>query len=207
VTELRCRTLGTVLTREELRAALALRFELFRDGSEGDGPDSTFNAGRGLDAEAYGDTIVERASRVGALRAACEDIADAIGAVDYDEAVWAVQAVVQQWHRVADEIGVGDPLALRVRTVAEELSWTMLHGEFEHEMLPDIVSISALDAELTDHAVVWHESVEGGAEDDFWNAHEAEVRASFVLSAGLRADLRARGELGLDDKLLPPPEG
>jgi hypothetical protein len=134
-------------------------------------------------------------------------VANAVGTCDYDEAVWAVEAVARQWHRVADELDASDPQAIRVRMAAIQLCSELARDDLDLEMLPDLIAICAIDDELRNHAASSAMASEQAEGDSYVMVNADRIQQAFGLLGALKADLRKRGELGLDDELLPPDLG
>lgn len=154
------------------------------------------------DAASYGFTILARVEAVGPIMAACEDVADALGDLDYDEAILATWATVDQWEAVANAIEPTNRLAFQVRLAAHTLRRKLENADFDLEALADLVTLASLESELTSTALRWIRGSEDETEERFWSEHETRLRQVFMMNGSLKADLRSRGELGLDDELL-----
>jgi hypothetical protein len=186
--------------RDELRSHLSLLVQSFDESLKDGDTESSFATARDLGIEVYADTIISRAEEVGVLCAACEDLADAVGGIDYHESGWGLRAVWRQWHRVADALEPTDGVALRVRMAAAQLEDWIGSEHLDLEMLPDLVSIAAAEAELLDLAIRWRAAVDADREDEFWTVSGDRSEQLFGLLAWLKADMRDRGELSLDDQ-------
>lgn len=158
--------------------------------------------------DTYAYAIVAQVELRGALLAACADVASTVGAQDYDESVLAVHAVGRQWERVADALDSWDPYAVRVRMAAGQLQLELAREDFDPEMLADVVSMCALEDEMRNHAaaVAMAEDDDAAEVEAYLDQHAERIELAFGMLAHMKADLRRRGELGLDDELLPDHE-
>jgi hypothetical protein len=154
-------------------------------------------------SDVYADVIVDEVETRGALWAACSDVASTVGACDYDESEWAVEAIMRQWERVADALDPCDVRAVKVRMAAGRLRFELDREELDKEMLPDLISICSLEDELRDHAAASATASEAGNGGKYVAANAARIEEAFRMLTWLKADLRQRGELNLEDEVLP----
>ncbi|MEA3076507.1 MAG: hypothetical protein QOF60_1415 [Actinomycetota bacterium] len=182
---------------------MSLRSQQWRDVLDQGGVQYAFEMARDEnDTVSYGFTILARVEAVGPIMAACEDVADALGGLDYDEAILATWATVDQWEAVANAIDPTNRLGFQVRLAAHTLRHKLNNADLDLEALADLVTLASLESELTNTALRWIRASEEQTEEQFWSDHEVRLRQVFRMSSSLKADLRSRGELGLDDELL-----
>jgi hypothetical protein len=159
---------------------------------------SSFDEVRGLDTEAYAMHIVDRARVLDPLRAACGDAADALGSTDYHETTPALAAVAGQWEHVANELDVGDRLAVRVRWIAQQLRTTLADDEdYDSDHATDLISIAVQRDELLNMAATFAMAEGAGAADAWWDEHGEAFFERVGTLEWFRADLDDRDETAL----------
>lgn len=176
------------------RAALESRLRLELDKIHDD-ERWTFDMARdGDEAEDYASHITRRVEEAGPIRAAAEDVADAIGAVDYGETMPAVTAVLRQWDAAADVLPAASVRALQLRYSALRLEHALQDEDFDADHLTDVIAIASDADAISDAAAEWAQAVEQGDEEEWWGRHGERLASLVGAQAFLRADLVHRGE-------------
>ena len=154
---------------------------------------STFATARQAeDPEAYAAHVWERARAVGPLLAACEDLADAVGSVDVDEAVPSLRAVADQWQHVAASLEPRDGRAVLIRAGAHQVHQLTDDG-IDPEYATDLISIAVAQSQLLRFAVERSNLRSDAGREKWWTKNGEQVRATAEIWAYLRADVIARG--------------
>ena len=155
---------------------------------------SSFEAARHADdADAYAEHVLARAESVGPLMAACEDVADAVGTVDEDEALPAVRGAADQWQHAADALDARDRQAVALRAVAHRLHHLLDVEGLDPEYVTDLVSIAAAQWQLLQFAIERSHLRSDAGRDRWWTKNGEQVQATAEIWAYLRADVVARG--------------
>ena len=154
---------------------------------------STFaTARKAEDPTAYAAHVWERARAVGPLLAACEDLADAVGAVDVDEAVPALRAMAEQWQHVAASLEPRDARAVVIRAGAHQVHQLADDG-LDPEYATDLISIAVAQSQLLRFAVERSHLRSDAGRERWWTKNGEQVQSTAEIWAYLRADVVARG--------------
>jgi hypothetical protein len=117
-----------------------------------------------------------------------------------------MHAVARQWEHVADALDAWDEDAIRVRMAVEQLTTEIDRAESNFEFIADLLAVVAAEDRFLNLALMWKEAVEQGSEDAFWKEHEDEAIHVFGVKTTLAADMRERGELTANGRVLLPDE-
>lgn len=158
-------------------------------------PGWSFDAARGCGWEAYADHVIGRARALDPLRAACEDVADVMGATDYHETTPALRAVAEQWRHLADRFEPEDAHALHLRRLVLELETLLADPEqYDEDHATDLISMACQRDELLDLAATFRQAEESGGVDAWWEEHGATAALLAGSLQWFRDDLDQRGE-------------
>jgi hypothetical protein len=177
---------------------LRLWLQDFADPEEGP---TTFSFARGLeDVDSFAAAIIETSKERGVFIAACLDIADVFGSIDYHEIPSTLEAIRGQWTAVADSLGVFVPEAVVVRRLAAELRRIVEGPDFDSEVVADLVSIFSLEEALRNFEAERATAMELGSDAVFWRKNSLPIRKLLKELTLFKADLRERGELNILDE-------
>lgn len=176
--------------RAALESRLRLELEKIQDAEHW-----TFDMARdGDEAENYAFHVIRRVQEAGPIRAAAEDVAHALGVVDYGETMPAVTAVLRQWHAAADVLPAASTSALQLRYAALQLEDALQDEDFDPDHFTDVIAIASDADAIADAAAMWAKAVEEGDDEEWWRSHGERVASLVEAQAYLRADLVHRGE-------------